>query len=215
MFIASKYNDRSSLQLQANNCIYVTDNAYDRQELLRMELAILKELDYIAFVPTGYHFLVRYLNSINVSRKEQFKRYFFLILFHWLKFVQASNKLANLAAYYAERNLQEYDSLTEQPNFFAAAALYAALQKIEQENYDESHLSSIMFPFPRHKSVWTFQLSEVTGLQERDIIVCARRIIQHVSEEPETISKRRLVAAKKKFASSKYDLVSSLTLPSF
>lgn len=66
------------------DCISITDNAYSRDDVLSMEQSLLQVLDYQLCVPTGYHFLTRYLNLIN-----------------------ASDRLRFLAFYYAERNLQE------------------------------------------------------------------------------------------------------------
>ena len=69
-----------------------------------METKILRQLDYQIFVPTGYHFMIRYLN-----------------------FVNASDQIRHLSFYYAERNLQEYNMLNYSPSQFSATALFAAL----------------------------------------------------------------------------------------
>jgi G2/mitotic-specific cyclin-B, other len=89
---------------EVRDCVYITDYAYTREQVLSMESKILRQLDYQICVPTGYHFMMRYLNSLN-----------------------ASDQLRHLSFYYAERNLQEYDMLNCPPNQFAAAALFAAL----------------------------------------------------------------------------------------
>jgi len=89
---------------EVRDCVYITDYAYTREQVLAMEFKILKQLDYQICVPTGYHFLTRYLNFMN-----------------------APDQLRNLTFYYAERNLQEYDMLSYRPHQFAAAALFAAL----------------------------------------------------------------------------------------
>jgi hypothetical protein len=56
-------------------------------------------------------------------------------------------------------------------------------------------------------------LQEETGLAERDIKECARTIIKHVGEELQTASKRRLVAAKKKYSNEKYGNIAHCSLP--
>lgn len=89
---------------EVRDCVYITDYAYTREQVLFMESQILRQLDYQICVPTGYHFMTRYLNSFN-----------------------ATDQIRYLAFYYAERNLQEYDMLTCPPNQFVAAALFAAL----------------------------------------------------------------------------------------
>jgi hypothetical protein len=161
------------------DCVYITDNAYDRKEILETELNILQALNFSVCVPTGFTFLVRYLNSI-----------------------QASEHCRSLSFYYAERNLQEIDMLEVSPHKFAAASVYAALKQ--------------QYPSKHHEpSVWNLILQEETGLQEADIIPTARNLIRHVSEEIETASRRRLVAAKKKFGHERYQNVSTLSLPLF
>lgn len=69
-----------------------------------MELQILHAIHYEVHVPTGYHFLSRYLDLLH-----------------------ASDVTRQLAFYYAERNLQETTSLALLPSAFAAVCVYAAL----------------------------------------------------------------------------------------
>lgn len=114
LLIASKFEEIYPPEVK--DCVYITDNAYDRLEVLTMETAILTKLEYRISIPTGYHFLTRYLNSI-----------------------QASDRTRHLASYYAERNLQESDMLIVLPHKFAAAALYCSLK---QQNNEIQRLSS-------------------------------------------------------------------------
>jgi G2/mitotic-specific cyclin-B, other len=108
LLIASKFEEIYPPEVK--DCVYITDNAYNRKEILDMETTILTKLEYKITVPTGYHFLTRYLNCI-----------------------QASERTRNLAFYYAERNLQESDMLCVLPHKFAAAAVYASLMQ-QNEN---------------------------------------------------------------------------------
>jgi len=164
---------------EVSDCVYITDNAYDKAEILSMEINILTTLDFIVCIPTGYHFLNRFLNAI-----------------------QASDRTRYLASFYAERNLQEADMLDYPPHEFAAAALYAALKQ-----------QSCQYSSLRKATPWHSILQEESGLQEADIIDTARNIVKHVSEEVETASRRRLVAAKKKYTSDKYQNITALDLP--
>jgi cyclin B len=177
LLIACKYEEIYPPEVK--DCVYITDYAYDRAEVLAMETAILTKLEYKISIPTGYHFLIRYLNTI-----------------------QASERTRHLASYYAERNLQESDMLLVRPHKFAAAALYAALKQ-QNDQYPTLHRAPI----------WTKTLQEESGLSEKDLKECARTIVKHVGEEPETASKRRLIAAKKKYGSEKYNAISNLSLP--
>lgn len=164
---------------EVNDCLYITDNAYDKAEILKMEIAMLTALDFTVCIPTGYHFLNRFLNAIQASDRTRF-----------------------LASFYAERNLQESDMLEYPPHKFAAAALYAALKQ-----------QSCQFSSLRQASPWHMILQEESGLQESDIIDIARTIIKHVAEDAETASRRRLVSAKKKYTSDKYQNITQLELP--
>ena len=178
LFIACKYEEIYPPEVR--DCVHITDNAYEREEVLRMEADILKVLNYQICVPTCYHFLTRYLNCIQASERTQL-----------------------LASYYAERNLQEYDMLLYTPHLFAAAAIYAALKQQAQE-----------IPRLQNAVSWGKCIQEESGLVESDLIPCSRQIIKHVGEEPETSSKRRLIAAKKKYSIEKYHCISNLPLPS-
>jgi hypothetical protein len=84
--------------------IYLTDRAYDCQELLDMELTVLKAINYEVFVPTVFHFLTRYCELIHASEVTR-----------------------TLALYYAERYYQYKCGALCKPTVLAAVALYAAL----------------------------------------------------------------------------------------
>jgi cyclin B len=111
LFIACKFEE--VYPPESRDFVHITDNAYSHTELLHMETEILNSLNYEIFVPTGYHFLCRYLNCI-----------------------RASDNTRCLANYYAERNLQEVHMLEVKPRVFAGAAIYAALIQ-QKERYSE------------------------------------------------------------------------------
>ena len=102
LLIACKFDEVSPPEVK--DCIYITDYAYDKEELLRMETRILTTINYNLIVPTGYHFLMRYLNRIRASNLTRF-----------------------LACYYSERNLQEPDILLFKSSLIAASCVYLAL----------------------------------------------------------------------------------------
>ena len=159
--------------------MYITDYAYTADQVLVMETAMLTRLAYNICIPTGYHFLARYLDSISASERTR-----------------------SLAHYYAERNMQEYDSLKYKPHVFAAACVYLSLKQQVQHVLADSAAAT-------GESCWSQTLKEESGLCEPDLLCCAKTIIRHVKEEPETASKRRLNAVRKK-----YPLISTLPLPS-
>ena len=181
LLIACKYEEIFPPAVQ--DCVSITDKAYNKEQILQMESRILMTLEYAVFVPTGYHFLCRYLNAIGAPERTR-----------------------NLAYYYAERNLQEYDSLQNDPHVMAAGALYAALLKEDQ-----------LTQFVENKPTmfWNNTLVIETGLRASELVYLAKNMVKHVSEEPETASKRRLIACKKKFSHEKFSSVSTMSLPLF
>jgi hypothetical protein len=185
LFVACKFEEIYPPEVR--DCVYITDNAYNRDEVLAMEQSVLSVLDYKLCVPTGYHFLTRYLNIINANEKTRF-----------------------LAFYYAERNLQESLSFNHKPSELVSAALYAALQHEVQENcrYDSDNDDD---DYPH--AVWPDILIEETGFDESDLLQLARSMMKHVGEEPVTTSMRHLIAAKKKYLNDKYFNVAELSLP--
>lgn len=188
LLLACKYEESGPPEVK--DCIFITDYAYDRAEILGMERSILNKLNYELCVPTGYHFLTKYLQTIN-----------------------ATDKLKHLAFYFAERNLQEYDVLNDKPHVFAAASLYVALSQVSQTNI--THLFELEYRGNTEMlpSVWTQELVEETKCTEEELIPIAQRLVEHVAEEPVMASKRLLIAARKKYNVDKYYYVSSLLLP--
>ena len=124
-------------------------------------------------------------------------------LTRYLNCIRASDNIRMLANYYAERNLQEPHSLEVRPRVFAAAAVYAAL--VQQSQRYSNKLKS--------EGVWNRLLREESNLTEAELIPCARNIIKQVREEPVTTSKRKLIAAKKKYQTERYQNVAQLDLP--
>ena len=55
LFIACKFEEVYPPEVR--ECVYITDYAYDREEVLEMETNILTTLDWTILVPTSYHFL--------------------------------------------------------------------------------------------------------------------------------------------------------------
>lgn len=179
LLIASKHEEIYPPQVK--DCVYVTDYAYSKNEVLSMETTILNTLDFAISIPTGYHFFCRYLNCIN-----------------------ASDLTRHMASYFAERNLQESDMLCLLPHKFAAAAIYAALK---QQNGTIFDLESAI--------IWTTALHEESGFTANDLESCAKVIIRHVQEDPQTASKRKLIATKQKYSKDNYSGVAQLELLNF
>lgn len=105
--IASKYEDQRYV-LTVETCRYLTSSefAYTSQNILDMETRIVKQLDYCLTVPTGYHFLVRFLHICDVSNKTDI----------WY-----------LSNFYMDRMLQEHRALNHPPSILAAAVISLAM----------------------------------------------------------------------------------------
>jgi G2/mitotic-specific cyclin-B, other len=117
LLLACKYEEIYPPEVK--DCVYITDKAYTREQVLEMEAKIVKTLKFHLTVPTAYNFLIRFLHV-----------------------TEASETVKNLARYYSERMLQEYDSLRFRPSVLAAAAVTLAVYNptaMELENRQGNH----------------------------------------------------------------------------
>jgi hypothetical protein len=99
MLIASKYEEIYAPEVK--DFVYITDKAYNKEEILKMESMILTTLDFNITTPSAYRFLER---------------------FH--KFGPLDLKQINLSRYLIELPLIEYRMLKYSPAMVAASALY-------------------------------------------------------------------------------------------
>ena len=111
LLIACKYEEIYPPEVK--DCVYITDRAYTRQDVLDTEANIVKALRFELTVPTAYPFLQRFLHI-----------------------TRATKVMKNLASYYLERMLQEYKSLSYRPSLVAAAAVSLALNNPDVLHYD-------------------------------------------------------------------------------
>ena len=70
MLIASKYEEIYAPEVA--DFVYITDNAYSKNEILDMEVTILKTLDFNLGNPLCLHFLRRDSKAGNVSLLKEF-----------------------------------------------------------------------------------------------------------------------------------------------
>ena len=173
MLIAAKFEE--IYPPEVDDFVSWTDHTYNRSEIIRMESDILANLDYQLVIPTGYHFIVKYLQSI-----------------------AADSITTKLSHYYAERFLQEYDSLSYKPHELAAACIFAAIH-FEQSNS------------PQRPSAIEVLVQE-SGLPEQILRLIASKLISHLPVIHRT-SKRALVAAKRKYSDLVNESVAQLPLP--
>lgn len=102
LLIACKYEEIYPPEVR--DCVFITDRAYRREEVLAMEQDILGRLNYRISVPTAYPFVQRFLSL-----------------------AKASPLTRHAANYYMERTLQEHDLLRFRPSLLSAASVILAL----------------------------------------------------------------------------------------
>ncbi|XP_030452124.1 G2/mitotic-specific cyclin S13-7-like [Syzygium oleosum] len=103
MLIASKYEEIWAPEV--NDFVFISDNAYVREQVLVMEKSILEKLEWYLTVPTPYVFLIRYIKASNSSDKE----------------------MENMVLFLAELGLMHYSTIILYcPSMIAASAVYAA-----------------------------------------------------------------------------------------
>ena len=114
LLLACKYEEIYPPEVR--DCVYITDRAYTRQDVLDMEQTIVKALEFKLTVPNGYPFLVRYLRITKAS------------------------ELARAAAnYYMESTLQDYEFVQYRPSLVASAAVCLALNNPQvRQDQDET-----------------------------------------------------------------------------
>ncbi|XP_076376540.1 G2/mitotic-specific cyclin-B [Megalopta genalis] len=114
MFVASKYEEMYSPDI--SDFVYITDNSYSKEEVLQMEMLMIRTLDYSLGRPLPLHFLRRYSKAGKA-----------VALHH------------TTAKYFLEQCLVHYEMCHYSPSLLAAAALYLAFAIIgnNDENKDK------------------------------------------------------------------------------
>ncbi|XP_001606424.1 G2/mitotic-specific cyclin-B3 [Nasonia vitripennis] len=106
LFIASKFDERIPPMIE--DFLYICDGAYSHRELIRMEMSVLKVMDFDLGIPLSYRFLRRYARCAKVSMPT-----------------------LTLARYILEYSLMDYTTISFSDSKMAAAALFLALQMKE------------------------------------------------------------------------------------
>lgn len=113
--VAAKYEEIYPPELR--DLVYITDRAYNKQEILEMESEIVNTLQYNFTIPTAHSFLCRYLKAAHADRT-----------------------MVQLACYLAERSLQEYSSVKFLPSVVAASAVYVARKSLKRHPWSPTLL---------------------------------------------------------------------------
>ncbi|KAG5324792.1 CCNB3 protein, partial [Pseudoatta argentina] len=102
LFIASKFDER--IPPMVEDFLYICDGAYTQRELIKMEMNVLKVVNFDLGVPLSYRFLRRYARCTKVSMPT-----------------------LTLARYILEHSLMDYTMIRFSDSKMAAAALLLAL----------------------------------------------------------------------------------------
>ncbi|XP_026289841.1 G2/mitotic-specific cyclin-B3 [Frankliniella occidentalis] len=103
MFIASKYDER--VPPLVDDLTYICDGAYNHDELIAMEVAILRVIGFDLSMPLSYRFLRRYARCAKIAMPQ-----------------------LTLARFILELSLLEYSMVTVSDSKLAAATLFLALK---------------------------------------------------------------------------------------
>jgi len=182
LLIACKYEEIYPPEVR--DCVYITDRAYTRQEVLDMEQDIVKNLKFKLTVPTGYPFLVRFLTIID-----------------------ASDLIKYTANYYMERTLQHYIFVEYRQSIVAAAAVCLALNNSDARR--DKVLGKVQESLPGVPAI----LLKYTGFTKAQIIEVAEKIVDCIGGEIITASSRELVAVKRKYSGKKLGVVAAFRNP--
>lgn len=106
MLIASKYEEICAPQVE--EFCYITDNTYNREEVLEMERRVLRHLHFELTGPTTKSFLRRFIRAAQAGQKVP------------------TLQLEFLGNYLAELTLVEYSFLHYLPSMIAGSAVFMA-----------------------------------------------------------------------------------------
>ncbi|KAK7410071.1 hypothetical protein VNO78_00561 [Psophocarpus tetragonolobus] len=106
MLIASKYEEVSPPRVE--KFCSITDNTYEKEEVVEMEAEILKCLNFEMGNPTAITFLRRFLDVASENQKTQ------------------NLKIEFLSFYLAELSLMDYDCIRFLPSVMAASVIFLA-----------------------------------------------------------------------------------------
>jgi cyclin B len=70
MFIASKYEE--TIAPEVGDFVYICDHAYTKDEILQMEKAIMRTLDFSLSRPLPLYLLRQYSKAAHVSKNSHF-----------------------------------------------------------------------------------------------------------------------------------------------
>lgn len=113
LLIAAKFDERIPPAIE--DFLYICDDAYNRRDVILMEMKILKALDFDLCFPLSYRFLRRFARCAKLSMET-----------------------LTLARFVLEMSLMEYEIIEEADSRVAAAALLLALRMKGETEWSET-----------------------------------------------------------------------------
>jgi hypothetical protein len=113
MLIASKYEEIYAPEVR--DFVYISDRAYEREEILHMEAVMLNVLKFDLTIPSALKFLERWLKVAGASEREQY-----------------------FAKFCLELCLVDYRTLRHAPSMVAASCALVSRRLIAQREWDET-----------------------------------------------------------------------------
>lgn len=104
LWIASKYHEIYAPEM--GDFVYISDNAFSADDLMNMEIQILKSLSFILTVPTFYNYAQRYckISSFYLKKEREIKI------------------ISDLIMYCIEHSVMSYDLCRQKPSLIGAAS---------------------------------------------------------------------------------------------
>ncbi len=180
LFLAAKFEEVTMPDI--NDFVYMTDDTYSTQQMLRMEELILQTLRYNVSVPTALEFLEVYLVAAGCSRDA--------LIAEKAPPADAYGRMESLARYFCELTLQDSSTFLKYlPSTVAAASVC---------------FSARVIGLP----VWNAQLEEKTGVTLEDLLNCIKDL--HTAFQIAPTSSQQSIHTK--YSAAKFHEVAKIDL---
>ncbi|GJP29037.1 hypothetical protein CLOM_g39 [Closterium sp. NIES-68] len=167
MLIASKYEEIWAPEV--GDFVYICDNAYTRQDVLKMEKDMLNTLKFKLTIPTAYVFTARFLKAATAAANAAAAAGAGA---DNAVTVGADARVHALAWYLLELTLPEHSMIKFSPSHAAAASVYAALLTAHHANKTATGAGSA-----GAGEVWGPGMAWLTGYDEAALWPCVAQLV--------------------------------------
>lgn len=175
MLIASKYEEIYAPEVR--DFVYISDKAYNRDQILGMEKLMLNTLKFTLTVPTAFHFMSRYLKAAGADKQMEL-----------------------MSAFLVELSLSDYSLVKYPASQIAAAAVYAGMKTLRRGGLVAPNGTGSA---GGAEKCWTFALEKHSGYAEAEVRPVAAALVRsHARAAGGTAS-----AVYKKYSHSKFQEV--------